>query len=592
MKVPFLVPLSVVVAFCFPWLCAGCTPRSEIKAPVEAKPPIGAVVAPSTAVEPPTESTATPEKESESAKAVGKAKPASSEAENRTGTAPPPRGPSEPLSPECRALVAEITKLDKQIPWYYHVNKRSAADIHADIVTCAGLCESFLSKCPQSALVCEVTATLARVLFGGQEWHKSEIEREYGEKLSGPSTASAAWKKWNAYKNRVLALAEEVISGCTPPGSRARRTALWVTFESRVAAGLYAKAREAGKTLIDELPFATDSGQEVEDIKSGVHMSMAYTFQYEGNYEAVVEYLRAVIDKHHTDPEYGLYNDILLQGLTGTGDLEGMRELQYQVRAEYPERLPGLPEGYLIRQYEHALYITQFWLGFVSMVLGEMDDAAELFQSNILEINEFHERRKAEGQLPLTYLEVYRDQRSGTLLRFIRELYGRVPEITQEDGTRGPLDFDLGDLWATEKRLSLKESRGKVVAVLFRRPTNASAASFIQQLDPFIGERAKDGLAAITLGFVRRKPHAGQDSARCKRMRDELATLKVKNFVGGFDPDRTGHKIFRGLGGTVGTPSFVVLDRQGKIAWFLADPRALHVKLAERVIDRLLKEKA
>lgn len=75
-------------------------------------------------------------------------------------------------------------------------------------------------------------------------------------------------------------------------------------------------------------------------------------------------------------------------------------------------------------------------------------------------------------------------------------------------------------------------------------------------------------------------------------MRDELATLKVKNFVGGFDPDRTGHKIFRGLGGTVGTPSFVVLDRQGKIAWFLADPRALHVKLAERVIDRLLKEKA
>jgi len=463
-------------------------------------------------------------------------------------------------------------------------------EIHADIVACRDLCLRFLSECEQSALECEVKAILTRVLFGQQSWAKREIEDEYGTTLSGPPKSNDAWDKWTAYRTRVERLAEEVANECNP-GSRARRTVLWVTFEIHMAAARYSQAREVGKVILDELEVTTDAGQEVEDIKSGVHMDVAYSYSYERNYAAVVEYLLSVVDKHHDDPEYVLYNDILFQGLTGTGDLAGMREFMYQVRAEYPERLPQIPEGYLVRQYQHGYYITHFWLGFVTMALGDMVDAESHFQDNILEINDFHERRKAEGKLPLSYLEVFRDQRSGTLLRFIRECYGRVPEITEEDGSQRPLDFDLGDMWATEKRLSLKESRGKVVVVLFRRPGNRSASGFLQALDRIVEERAKDGLVAITLAFVRKKADPSKDKARLERMRSDLAKRKVKNFTAGFDPDRKRHPIFRGLCGTVGTPSLVLLDRQGKIAWFLPDPRDLQVQLTEKVIDRLLKEK-
>jgi hypothetical protein len=584
MKVPFLVSLSVPAAFCVLWLGVGCTPRPEIKAPIDTTADLrGESSAPSTGKI---------SKES-SGPATGRVatKSGSPEAKKPTGSAASSSEGVESLTPDCRELLAQIHELDKQIPWYYHETKRSSRDIHSDMVACRDLCERFLSECPQSALECEVKGILTRVLFGRQGWAKREIEEEYSEKLKGPPKSSEAWGKWTAYMSRLDGLAEEVRSQCGP-GSRARRTVLWVQFEVHMAAVRYSQARKVAKEIVHELELTTDTGQEVEDIKSGVHMDVAYSFNYENSYAATVDYLRAVIDENHQDPEYILYNDILFQGLTGVGDLEGMREFMYQVRAEYPERLPAIPTGYLVQQYEHGLYISHFWLGYVCMALGDMEGAASHFQDNILEINDFHHIRKIAGKLPLSYLEVYRDQRSGTLLRFIRECYGRVPEIQEQDGSRRPLDFDLGDLWATERRLSLKESKGKVVVVLFRRPGNRSAIGFLQAIDRFVGERAKDGLEAITLGFVRRKANPRKDALRCKRMREELNAGKVVNFAGGFDPDRKRHRIFRAFCGTVGTPSLVLLDRQGKIAWFLADPRNMQVALTERVIDRLLKEKA
>jgi hypothetical protein len=74
-----------------------------------------------------------------------------------------------------------------------------------------------------------------------------------------------------------------------------------------------------------------------------------------------------------------------------------------------------------------------------------------------------------------------------------------------------------------------------------------------------------------------------------QKMRDDMKKLNV-SLPAGFDPDRK-HKIFSCLRGTVGTASFALIDRQGRLAWWLADPRDLDREILRRVVERLLKEK-
>ncbi len=71
-------------------------------------------------------------------------------------------------------------------------------------------------------------------------------------------------------------------------------------------------------------------------------------------------------------------------------------------------------------------------------------------------------------------------------------------------------------------------------------------------------------------------------------MRKDLKALGV-SLPAGYDPDRK-HSIYQAVGATVGTPSFVVLNRKGEMAWYLQDPRDLDRKLMRRVIERLLAE--
>jgi hypothetical protein len=173
-------------------------------------------------------------------------------------------------------------------------------------------------------------------------------------------------------------------------------------------------------------------------------------------------------------------------------------------------------------------------------------------------------------------LQIYRDMRSRDLLEFIDRSMGKRPE----------LDFDFGELWCTRRHVTLALSRGKVVAALFRNPGDARATGFLKGLDALKRREERRGLRALVAGFllggVSPEKHA-------EAMRDELKKLGV-DLPAGIDPDQSDPKIFRAMNANVGSASFVVFDKEGKMAWYLPDPQTVDLGVAERVIDRLLKE--
>ena len=117
-----------------------------------------------------------------------------------------------------------------------------------------------------------------------------------------------------------------------------------------------------------------------------------------------------------------------------------------------------------------------------------------------------------------------------------------------------------------------------------------------------VKERKADGLRGITLGFLtgQPKPAAREvpveggsvlveppDAPALEALRDDLRSLDV-SLPAGYDPDRQQHALFKALHAMVGTPTFVVFDKEGRFAWYLADPRDLDRAIARRVLERLL----
>ena len=71
----------------------------------------------------------------------------------------------------------------------------------------------------------------------------------------------------------------------------------------------------------------------------------------------------------------------------------------------------------------------------------------------------------------------------------------------------------------------------------------------------------------------------------------EMAELEVR-LPSGYDPDVKSQGLVRSFGAAVGTATCVVIDRGGKVAWFLQDPRESWIALARGVIERLLQAPA
>jgi tetratricopeptide (TPR) repeat protein len=472
------------------------------------------------------------------------------------------------LSAECAALFEEIQRLDKAVPVLFIDLTRPVEEIYADMLRCTDLSRTFLGKCGAAGQASSVKAIVARL-----ELARLRRFREDVQKREPGISVQEVQRRYVEHVQGLKALAESAAKECGP-GSDGRRTALRALLELNFELQRFDEGRATAETLLQEYPEYTG--------RPHVHTSVGQHLLEERKYTEAARYLEKVLHEHPQDLECVQYNDILLNALLGDGDLEGVEELMQLIRVEYPTRLAGLTEShYLRRQYEQWLCMAPFWIGFARMALGDDAGSKAIFREHIADADA-RARQMKDEEKPVANdpCNITVEFRSKDLLDFIENYKGWVPAT----------DLDLGDLWATEEHITLREARGKVVAAMFRMPRDRKSASFLQGIDAMVKAQGQAGLAGVTLGYLSGQPDPAQDAVLLQRMRDDLALLKV-SLPAGFEPDRQGHQFFRQVHAIVGTPSFVVFDRKGQIAWFLADPQDMYLAVARRVIERLLAEK-
>ena len=254
------------------------------------------------------------------------------------------------------------------------------------------------------------------------------------------------------------------------------------------------------------------------------------------------------------------------------GDIEKMEEFTSTVGTLIPWKLANeeLSDADRVK-YERLLDLNGFREGYVKFAQGNFAAAETALEKHIEDLDEKEATLAGEGRALDAAARVYRDARSKVVLRFLREKAGRPPAS----------ELDLGDGWITEKRVLLGELSGKVVAVLFRRAGDKRAGPFLQGLSSDLEGRA--GVEVVTIGYFR--GDEAPEEARAT-LRKDLAALGYEG-PAGLDPDNTGQSLFRSWQANVGSATFMILDRQGRLAWHMTDPKASDVRLVSRILDRI-----
>jgi hypothetical protein len=409
--------------------------------------------------------------------------------------------------------------------------------------------ESFLVHCGASG-----EASLVKAFLGWALLRAAELPAGPESRLPKERLAQAA---------RIRELGEEALSGAAA-GSEERRLALSLLACALTAAEDLPRQRELAAELLAAFPEAPERRRVIDAVQEG--------YLREKLYEERAAFLEGVTAVRAADAEGLSRIGTLVDALHGAGRLEEMLELLEVMREQYSRLLSAQPS--LQGEAQAWADASGFRSGQARLALGQIEAARAAFRENIAHL-ERREAALAESGVELPEgARILRDFRSRRLLAFIEEHYGERPEI----------DLEAEVEWATAETVSLERARGQVVAILFRPPGERTSESFLRELDRLA--RSGGGLVALTLSHLPGNLAAAQREQRLARLQADLAALDVK-LAAGFDPT-SGQTIFRRLGAVPGAPSLVVLDREGRFAWFCLSPGDLEWKTFERVAARLL----
>jgi RNA polymerase sigma-70 factor (ECF subfamily) len=264
--------------------------------------------------------------------------------------------------------------------------------------------------------------------------------------------------------------------------------------------------------------------------------------------------------------------DSVWEQLHGKGDLAKMEEFTATVGTLIPLRLAGEALTDAERaSFERLLDLNGFRKGYVKFALGDFQAAEEALEEHIRYVDAREAELRSEGRTLDKGVEIYRDMRSKDVLRFLRERAGRP----------APSELDFGEGWVTEKQLLLGQSTGKVVAMVFRHSGDMRSASFLVDLSRFSALRLD--VEVVTLGFIT-GDHTIEEAR--EDLKNDLARIGYAGSAG-IDPDSAGHSLFRQWQANVGSATFMIVDREGRLAWYMPDPRSQDQSLARRILDRI-----
>lgn len=485
------------------------------------------------------------------------------------------------LSAECQVVYAELEKLRDGIPYVFSDLKRKPDEIDVDLQRSVQLAENFLKDCEENTYSPGVKALLARHLssrYKRQEAvYKKSLTKQTGlAKLNRVQRAQIAAQVkvlMTSYLDRIEELGQESLAA-SKPGTRTHCEALSVLADLSFN---YLRDYESLRTLAGQ--YLAAGCEEVLKGNQDYYYNISMSYLREDKFDEAREYILKVLKDRSDRPQYAIYNICLFEALYALGEMESLEELMLRLQKEYVERLKDgtLPKS-IWAQYSQWSLISDFWVGFATYALGDMDSARAGFQRYIDKIDQMEQELAQVGKDLPSVARIYRDFRARDYTQYIQEYHGKIPS----------LDFDAGVEWLSGKPLSFAKTReeGKVLAILFRQAKNLRALPFLKLLDT-LQKQNPDKFVAATLSFMPRGLTAEGRQQRLDNLRTELQENEL-GLSSGFDISAK-HKVFRGLHATVGSASFIIFDSEGKSAWYHVDPTTRDLNTLQRVADRLLQ---
>ena len=132
----------------------------------------------------------------------------------------------------------------------------------------------------------------------------------------------------------------------------------------------------------------------------------------------------------------------------------------------------------------------------------------------------------------------------------------------------------------TDEKITLDKARGKVVAIVFRRVGDQRSAEFLAPLSHFCA--GEPDIQCVTVSYLKSKENIAREMTE---METELNGI---SYVGaaGFDPDTVSRSTFEDFGAIIGSATFIVIDRDGRVVWFQQDPYKIHLNFAKAILRR------
>lgn len=465
---------------------------------------------------------------------------------------------------DCDILLGKIVPVFQAIPDDLRNLKADKADELARKVELAILdCEKFLATCTSNSSTAAVHFYQAKFL----QVLSSRVRTQVINDMSASEnkfTAEDIEDKLSPFYRRVSTHAVKSTEGLDNK-SALKPHAIEIRAWAHTLLKEHQKAKEDYRSFLAIYP---DSPRNTV-LTAALGRVLSTLEEYDAGIKLVEEKMAEA--KVQDSPDFPTLGETRWKLYEAKGDPAGLLRSAERVLRDYRPRIKNPQYSAKTREaYSRYLSFNGFRKGYSLMALGRMDDARDAFNEHVNETNLLQKELEKRGLSLKPAISIY-CQRSENALGFLDDI-----------ALRPAADFDLGEMWVTEKKTRLKDTPGKVVALLFRGADDARSATFMKDIDQFA--EANDELEMVSIHFFKGAKNIDQ---QLDSLREELLTSGYSG-AAGFDPDLAKRGLFRAWGVYVGSATFLIINQQGQPVWFQQDPRTRDANLIKAILGRVL----
>ena len=490
----------------------------------------------------------------------------------------PPRGGASafpPLPPrggatvECKELPKEILGFYRSLPTVFRTSNEAADSMARDTQRMLQKCHQALKTCDstanpeQYAEVQFVTAKLVYIL--SKRYRMQTMNDLKKDPTVGPDAlGEELHRRFKDYLSQVHDLARrayETLGAKNPLRPRALEVLAFSLHE--------AKEYQASVKVYKEFTEKFPDDERLDKVVNA--LGRAYL---EGDwYDSGIDLLEKAVKDHYASESYPYFIETLRKLNVGKGDVAGFERAVKQGMIVFPLKRKSSKATRQVRDVCDRLFLYYgFWKGYGRMASGDLEGARAAFTQHVGTINTRENELHGKGQQLRPEYAIYRG-RSDVTLSFLDRLAGQP----------APRELDL--LWVTDEEVTLSDSVGKVVAILFRGVDHRRSKEFMADLSHICA--VNPDFEMVSVHYLRRQQ---SPLLRQEALREELDRLGY-SAAAGFDPDAESQSLFRDAYGVkVGSPSLTIVDRDGNLVWFMEDPRALDVQFVKAIMTRVARE--